>query len=78
MGLGAGLGVVMGVVLAVSQPALAEYSIDQIIGFLALLFGAAGLGLGAVVALLLDRSLSKRSRVVEAQRTTVETVEPAE
>ena len=72
MALGAGLGVVIGVVLAVTQPAMAEYSIEQIIGYLALMLGAVGLAVGAAVALLLDRILSKSAHTVSAQRTVVE------
>lgn len=72
MAVGAGLGVVIGVALAVSQPATGDYSIEQIIGFMALMLGAVGLGLGALVALLADRVLSKRARTVEAKLTTVE------
>ena len=72
MALGAGVGVVIGVILAVSQPALGDYSIGQIIGLLSLALGAVGLAIGAAVALLLDRILSKRVEIVEAKHTTVE------
>lgn len=72
MALGAGIGVLIGVVLAASQPAIGDYSIGQIIGLLALLLGAVGLGIGAAVALLLDRILAKQATTVEAKRVTVE------
>ena len=72
MALGAGVGVVIGVILGVSQPAIGDYSIGQIIGLLSLALGAVGLAIGAAVALLLDRILSKRVETVEAKHTTVE------
>lgn len=75
MALGAGLGVVIAVIASVSQPALGDYSIGQIIGLTALILGAVGLGLGAVVALLFDRAFGRRAQVVEAQRTIVEVTE---
>lgn len=75
MALGAGLGIVIGVILAVTQPALGEYSIEQIVGLLALMLGAIGLGVGAAVALLFDRLLARKTLTVEAKRTTVEPTE---
>ena len=72
MALGAGVGVVIGVILGVSQPAIGDYSIGQIIGLLSLALGAVGLAIGAAVALLLDRILSKRVETVEAKHTTVD------
>lgn len=72
MALGAGVGVVIGVILGVSQPAIGDYSIGQIIGLLSLALGAVGLAIGAAVALLLDRIMSKRVETVEAKHTTVE------
>ena len=75
MALGAGLGIVIGVILAVTQPALGEYSIEQIVGLLALMLGAIGLGVGAAVALLFDRVLARKTLTVEAKRTTVEPTE---
>lgn len=72
MGIGAGLGVVVGVAIAASQPAAGDYSIEQIIGFMALVCGAVGLAIGGILAIVIDRALSKRARTVEAKLTTVE------
>ncbi|MFM6974829.1 MAG: hypothetical protein ACKOXM_06865 [Agromyces sp.] len=71
MAIGAGSGVLIGVGLAVSQPATGNYDIQQIVGFMALMLGAVGLAVGAMFALVFDRALAKRSQVVDAQRTTV-------
>ena len=68
MTVGAGLGVVTGVVLAVSQPATGGESLQQIIGFLALVFGVAGVASGALIAVILDRTLGRRARAVTAKR----------
>lgn len=68
MGVGAMLGIVVAMVLTLTFPANAEFSEAQVLAFLALfgvvLFG----GLAALLALLLDRAASRRSRVLTAER----------
>lgn len=71
MAVGAGLGVVVGVALAASQRVSGPESLQQVIGFMALLSGTIGLAVGATIAVILDRSLSARARTVQAKRTEV-------
>lgn len=78
LAVGAGIGVVVGVAAAVSQRAAAAYSIQQVIGFMALIGGVLGIAIGALIALAVDRGLSRRARTVSAQRTTVVTEESAD
>ncbi|HLP22651.1 MAG TPA: potassium transporter Trk [Microbacteriaceae bacterium] len=70
--LGAGFGVFVGVALAVGQPVSGNESLQQVIGFLSLLCGVIGMTAGALVALIFDRILARRSRTVEATHTEVE------
>lgn len=74
LALGAVLGVVAAMVLtfafdgtAQPSPAGIQYSQLQVFGFLALAGAAAGLLVGGVVALILDRVLGRRERDVDAQ-----------
>ncbi len=78
MALGAGVGVLAAVVLSTSQPSDGTYSIGQVIGFLSLVLGVVGVGLGAAIALIFDRMFAKRIRTVAAQRTTVTPVDDRE
>lgn len=70
-----------GVGLIATLTATSLFPVDPGVGFGALaayfsLFGiTAGVTLGALIALLLDRRSSKRSRIVSAERETVEAVE---
>ena len=76
------LGVLVGAVVALiltfafsgqpADPALQpEFDKGQIFGFLLLLCGTIGAALGAVVALIVDRSSAKRARSVEVVHETV-------
>ena len=75
MAVGAGVGVVIGVMLAASQRVSGPESLQQVIGFMALLSGTIGLAVGATIAVILDRSLSARAKTVQAKRTEVVTAE---
>lgn len=77
------VGAVVGALVTLVLTSL--YPADPNVGFPALfayfsLFGvSAGVALGALLALILDRRSSKRSKIVEAEREAVETApEPAE
>jgi hypothetical protein len=72
MGAGAVLGVIAALILTIAFPDAAEFSPSQVFGFLGLFLVAIGGALGAVVALLLDRSGSRR-----AKPALVERVDPA-
>lgn len=76
------LGVVLGVIVALilsyafdgtDQVAAngVKYSRGQVFGFLAVFCGAAGLILGAVVAIVLDRTVGRRTRAVRMEREVV-------
>lgn len=74
LALGAVLGVVAAMVLTfafdgTAQPSAAgiRYSTLQVFGFLALIGVAAGLLVGAVLALILDRTLARHRHDVDAQ-----------
>lgn len=80
--LGAALGVFVAMILTFAfdgseNPAAngAVYSSGQVFGFLALVCGAAGLALGGLVAIILDRTVGRRTREVQVDH---ETVHPAE
>lgn len=76
--LGAALGIFVAMILTFAfdgsanpAPNGAVYSSGQVFGFLALICGAAGLALGGVVALILDRTVGRRSREVTVDHETV-------
>ncbi len=68
MMVGLGVGLVITVVLVLSFPTQSDYSALQVIGFVGLFIVAICVGLGALVAIALDRASRKRARTVEAQR----------
>lgn len=79
--LGAGVGILAALILTFAfhgtdQPSEAGYvySAGQVFGFLALICIAVGLALGAIVALVLDRVVGRRTRdvVVDRERVRVE------
>jgi hypothetical protein len=72
MGVGAVLGVIAALILTIAFPDAAEFSQTQVFGFLGLFLVVIGGGLGAVVALLLDRAGTRR-----AKPALVERVDPA-
>lgn len=69
--LGGILGAIVALILTVAFPDNPEFDKGQVFGFLLLACGAIGVALGALVALLLDRSLAKRagSAVAEHEST---------
>lgn len=76
--LGIGLGVLAAAILTFAfdgstQPAAngAVYSAGQVFGFLALVCGAVGALLGGAVAILLDRTVGRRTRIVRVDHETV-------
>lgn len=71
---GAALGAVVALLLTLAFPANGEFPASQVFGFLLLICAIAGGALGAVVALVLDRVLSRRTRVLSAEHEV--TVEP--
>ena len=75
------LGVVVGAIVALiltftfsGEPASPELGLDfdrgQVFGFLLLLCGVIGAALGAVVALLIDRSTARRAKSVVAEHSS--------
>ncbi|MEA9986967.1 hypothetical protein [Subtercola sp. RTI3] len=66
--LGAIVGVIVAFVLTFSFPEPQGFNAAQIFGFLALLFIIGGMLLGAVVALLIDRSTRRHARTVSIER----------
>ena len=66
--LGAILGVLSALILTVIFPENAEFSQAQVFGFLLLAGVASGVGLGCLLALLLDRIVGRRSTTVVADR----------
>ncbi|KQO97859.1 hypothetical protein ASF30_15415 [Leifsonia sp. Leaf264] len=72
---GAVVGILVALVLTVTFPANDEFSSGQVFGFLLLLCGIIGMTLGAVVALILDRTLAKRARTEAVEHTTLTTPE---
>jgi uncharacterized membrane protein len=81
--LGAVVGVIVAAILTFAfqgtqQPSAAgvQYSTMQVFGFLALACAAIGLLLGGVVALILDRTMGRRSRRLRVDREHVRVDEP--
>ncbi len=70
---GASIGIVVALILTVAFPANADFDRGQVFGFLLLFFGVIGLGLGAVVALILDRRAARRSVTLVADRIDAHT-----
>ena len=66
--LGGLVGIIAAAVIAYALPGDASYDPNSVFGFFMVLFGAGGVILGAIAALLLDRLSVRRSRqaVVEA------------
>ena len=79
LGLGAALGVLVAMILTFAFDGSAEtstntgvqYSQVQVFGFLALVCIGAGLLIGGIVALVFERTLGRRSRVVSVDRERV-------
>jgi hypothetical protein len=67
---------VIALILTFAFPANPTYDRGAVFGFLLLLCGSIGVALGAVIALLIDRSANRRARTVVADRVTVSAPEP--
>lgn len=73
MGAGIVLGIIVAAISAYTGPENAEFTRSSIFGFLAVLFGIAGMLLGALVVLILDRISIKRSEKMLAVETPEQT-----
>lgn len=69
MAAGTVLGVVVAAVTALAGPESAEFNRGAVFGFFAVLFGLAGLLVGAVAALVLDRVGVRRAEHLFAEET---------
>ncbi|WP_431278482.1 hypothetical protein [Leifsonia poae] len=68
---------VVALILTFAFPENPTYDRGAVFGFLLLFFGVVGVAIGAVVALLVDRSGTRKARTVLADRVTV-SAEPEE
>jgi hypothetical protein len=62
---------VVALILTFAFPENPTYDRAAVFGFLLLFFGVVGVAIGAVVALLIDRSSTRKARTVLADRVTV-------
>jgi hypothetical protein len=69
MGAGVVLGIIVAAVSAYTGPESAEFTRSATFGFLAVLFGIAGMLLGALVVLVIDRVSVRRSHKMLAVET---------
>ena len=78
--LGGLVGIIVAAVIAYALPGDASYDPSSVFGFFMVLFGAGGVILGAIVALLLDRLSVRRAEhaVVEAVPETESGSDPAD
>ena len=80
---GAALGLIVALILTFAFNGTATespntglvYSAGQVFGFLLLICGTAGVGIGAIVALLFDRASARRAREVVVDHESVRTDE---
>lgn len=69
---GAILGAVIATLITLSFPVLsADYTMGQVVGFMALVGAGLGLAAGSVLALILNRSAAKRHGTAVAKRSDV-------
>jgi hypothetical protein len=74
--LGAAIGVFVAMILTFAfdgqpDPALGQtlqFSQSQVFGFLALICGVIGLGIGGIIAIVFDRTIGRRVRAVAVER----------
>jgi len=69
--LGLIVGVIGALVLTVAFPVDAQYTVLQVFGFMLLISLSIGGALGLVVAIILDRTVGKRTITTQATRETV-------
>jgi hypothetical protein len=72
--LGAGVGVLVTFVVTALFPADPSVGFGPLFGFFAIYGIPAGVALGALVAIVLDRSSSRRARSIVMEHTTVDTL----
>lgn len=65
------LGVIAALILTVVFPADGQYTVLQVFGFMLLITLVLGGALGLVVAIILDRTVGKRTSTAQAERETV-------
>ena len=69
--LGLIVGVIAALILTVAFPTDGEYTVLQVFGFMLLITLVLGGALGLVVAIILDRTVGKRTITAEARHETV-------
>lgn len=74
VGMGAALGILVAIVSAFTGPESAEFTRNTVAGFLSVYYGIAGVLVGCVTYLIVDRVTSKRDR----RTTAVPVDEPEE
>lgn len=74
--LGGLLGAIAAIVVGAGNPVTDEFDAGQVVAFLAMVFVGIGLGMGALVALILDRLLARRARTLNAQHSSGVIPEP--
>ncbi|GAA0991486.1 hypothetical protein [Subtercola frigoramans] len=65
---GAIAGVVVAIILTLAFSGSQGFNLAQVFGFLALVFVVVGIGVGAVVALLIERSARRSARTITVER----------
>ncbi len=83
LALGAALGILVAMILTFAfngqaDPAIGQtvsFSQGQVFGFLALVCGVVGLGLGGVVALIFERTIGRRTHEVVVDREDIRSVD---
>ncbi|QWT24800.1 hypothetical protein KPL76_05405 [Subtercola sp. PAMC28395] len=65
---GAIAGLVVAVILTLAFSGSQGFNLAQVFGFLALVFVVVGIGAGAVVALLIERTARKTARTITVER----------
>jgi hypothetical protein len=65
------VGVIAALVLTVVFPIDAQYTVLQVFGFMLLITLSLGGALGLIVAIILDRTVGKRTITTQATRETV-------
>ncbi|EMY34027.1 hypothetical protein D477_011806 [Arthrobacter crystallopoietes BAB-32] len=78
MGAGVVLGIILAAVSAYTGPENAEFTRNSVFGFLAVVFGAIGMFLAALIVLVVDRISVRRSRKMLAVETAEEGSDDAE
>lgn len=63
-----------GLTAEASQYTAETYTKSQVFGFLALIFVAAGVALGGIVAVVLDVTVGRRRRRVQVDRETIDSL----